>query len=78
MCEVCHVLNIFCVKVRDGRDETGSFVGRYCGNRLPPVFRSSTSTVWLKMQSDISNHGSGFRAVWSVGEYFFQYMFMFK
>jgi len=59
----------FAAQVREGLDESGSFVGRFCGNVTPPIYTSTQNNLWIKFQSDISVGGSGFRATWDVGEF---------
>ncbi|XP_077993791.1 cubilin-like [Glandiceps talaboti] len=54
------------VEVRDGVDETGAFMGRYCGNSVPPPVTSSSNQLWIKFYSDGSVAGTGFRAEYFV------------
>uniref|UniRef100_A0A8C5PBH1 Cubilin n=1 Tax=Leptobrachium leishanense TaxID=445787 RepID=A0A8C5PBH1_9ANUR len=53
------------VEIREG-DETGSFLGRYCGSSLPSDITSVVGHVlWIKFVSDSSISSSGFTAIFS-------------
>uniref|UniRef100_A0A8C9S2M1 Neuropilin n=1 Tax=Scleropages formosus TaxID=113540 RepID=A0A8C9S2M1_SCLFO len=48
------------VEVRDGVDETGQLVGKYCGKIAPSPIVSSGSQLYIKFVSDYETHGAGF------------------
>ncbi|XP_053323004.1 cubilin [Spea bombifrons] len=53
------------LEVREG-NETGAFIGRYCGDSLPTNITSIVGHVlWIKFVSDATVSGSGFRATFS-------------
>ncbi|XP_072020163.1 LOW QUALITY PROTEIN: cubilin-like [Amphiura filiformis] len=55
------------LEVRDGFDASAPFVGRYChSDSIPPPFRSSGNTLWLKFSSDGSVSEGGFRATYAT------------
>uniref|UniRef100_A0AAR2L0Z9 Neuropilin n=1 Tax=Pygocentrus nattereri TaxID=42514 RepID=A0AAR2L0Z9_PYGNA len=48
------------VEVRDGVDETGQLVGKYCGKIAPSPVVSSGNQLFIKFVSDYETHGAGF------------------
>ena len=54
------------LKVRDGPEETAPLVAKHCGHQLPPAFTSTSNDLWMKLKSDSTQSGSGFRATYTV------------
>ncbi|XP_063062518.1 neuropilin-1a [Engraulis encrasicolus] len=48
------------VEVRDGVDESGQLVGKYCGKIAPSPVVSSGNQLYIKFVSDYETHGAGF------------------
>lgn len=48
------------VVVRDGTDESGQLVGKYCGKIAPSPVVSSGNQLFIKFVSDYETHGAGF------------------
>ncbi|KAG9337448.1 hypothetical protein JZ751_028740 [Albula glossodonta] len=48
------------VEVRDGVDENGQLVGKYCGKIAPSPVVSSGNQLYIKFVSDYETHGAGF------------------
>uniref|UniRef100_A0A8C6PHQ8 Neuropilin n=1 Tax=Nothobranchius furzeri TaxID=105023 RepID=A0A8C6PHQ8_NOTFU len=48
------------VEVRDGVDENGQLVGKYCGKIAPSPVISSGNQLFIKFVSDYETHGAGF------------------
>ncbi|KAG7266579.1 hypothetical protein CRUP_032104 [Coryphaenoides rupestris] len=48
------------LEVRDGVDETGQLVGKYCGKIAPSPVISSGNQLVIKFVSDYETHGAGF------------------
>uniref|UniRef100_A0A3Q2WA52 Neuropilin n=1 Tax=Haplochromis burtoni TaxID=8153 RepID=A0A3Q2WA52_HAPBU len=48
------------VEVRDGTDESGQLVGKYCGKIAPSPVVSSGNQLFIKFVSDYETHGAGF------------------
>uniref|UniRef100_A0A8C5N751 Neuropilin n=1 Tax=Gouania willdenowi TaxID=441366 RepID=A0A8C5N751_GOUWI len=48
------------VEVRDGVDESGQLVGKYCGKIAPSPVVSSGNQLFIKFVSDYETHGAGF------------------
>ncbi|XP_076827511.1 neuropilin-1a isoform X1 [Brachyhypopomus gauderio] len=48
------------VEVRDGVDENGQLVGKYCGKIAPSPVVSSGHQLFIKFVSDYETHGAGF------------------
>uniref|UniRef100_A0A4W4F2Y9 Neuropilin n=1 Tax=Electrophorus electricus TaxID=8005 RepID=A0A4W4F2Y9_ELEEL len=48
------------VEVRDGVDESGQLVGKYCGKIAPSPVVSSGHQLFIKFVSDYETHGAGF------------------
>ncbi|CAL8322748.1 unnamed protein product [Boreogadus saida] len=48
------------VEVRDGVDESGQLVGKYCGKIAPSPVISSGNQLFIKFVSDYETHGAGF------------------
>uniref|UniRef100_A0A673JPD9 Neuropilin n=1 Tax=Sinocyclocheilus rhinocerous TaxID=307959 RepID=A0A673JPD9_9TELE len=48
------------VEVRDGVDESGQLVGKYCGKIAPSPVVSSGNQLFIKFASDYETHGAGF------------------
>uniref|UniRef100_A0A3Q2D2C7 Neuropilin n=1 Tax=Cyprinodon variegatus TaxID=28743 RepID=A0A3Q2D2C7_CYPVA len=48
------------VEVRDGVDESGQLVGKYCGKIAPSAVVSSGNQLFIKFVSDYETHGAGF------------------
>lgn len=53
------------VRVIDGISNTGSDIGTYCGNRIPPIIHSTTDVLTINFKSDGSLQGDGFLATYS-------------
>ena len=49
------------VEIREGIDETGSLIGRLCGEGTPGYIQSSVS-LWIRFKSDSSITMRGFMA----------------
>ncbi|KAM9488336.1 neuropilin-1a isoform 2-T2 [Clarias gariepinus] len=54
------------VEVRDGVDETGQLVGKYCGKIAPSPVVSSGNQLFIKFVSDYETHGAGFSIRYEV------------
>lgn len=50
------------VEVRDGSSAKSRLIGKYCGNKLPPILASTSNRMYIRFVSDGSNHGRGFSA----------------
>lgn len=48
------------VEVRDGVDESGQLIGKYCGKIAPSPVVSSGNELFIKFVSDYETHGAGF------------------
>lgn len=48
------------MEVRDGVDENGQLVGKYCGKIAPSPVVSSGNQLFIKFVSDYETHGAGF------------------
>ena len=48
------------MEVRDGVDESGQLVGKYCGKIAPSPVISSGNQLYIKFVSDYETHGAGF------------------
>lgn len=48
------------VEVRDGIDESGQLVGKFCGKIAPSPVVSSGNQLFIKFVSDYETHGAGF------------------
>ncbi|XP_023661755.1 neuropilin-1a isoform X1 [Paramormyrops kingsleyae] len=48
------------VEVRDGADESGQLVGKYCGKIAPSPIVSAGNQLYIKFVSDYETHGAGF------------------
>lgn len=48
------------MEVRDGVDESGQLVGKYCGKIAPSPVVSSGNQLFIKFVSDYETHGAGF------------------
>uniref|UniRef100_A0A3P8VW26 Neuropilin n=1 Tax=Cynoglossus semilaevis TaxID=244447 RepID=A0A3P8VW26_CYNSE len=48
------------VEVRDGVDESGQLVGKYCGKIAPSPVVSSGNQLFIKFVTDYETHGAGF------------------
>lgn len=46
--------------MRDGIDESGQLVGKYCGKIAPSPVVSSGNQLFIKFVSDYETHGAGF------------------
>lgn len=60
------------VEVRDGVDESGQLVGKYCGKIAPSPVVSSGNQLFIKFVSDYETHGAGFSIryeIFKTGEY---------
>lgn len=55
------------VEVRDGDSPDSPFIGKYCGDQLPPTLVSSGNTLLIKFNTDHSKQWAGFSAVYSKG-----------
>lgn len=51
--------------IYDGVDTNSTKIGTYCGTRMPPAMVSTLNHIHLVFQTDSSNSGPGFRAVYS-------------
>uniref|UniRef100_A0A8C7N506 Neuropilin n=1 Tax=Oncorhynchus kisutch TaxID=8019 RepID=A0A8C7N506_ONCKI len=54
------------VEVRDGVDENGQLVGKYCGKIAPSPVVSSGNQLYIKFVSDYETHGAGFSIRYEV------------
>ncbi|KAM6953811.1 LOW QUALITY PROTEIN: neuropilin-1a [Aplochiton taeniatus] len=54
------------VEVRDGVDEAGQLVGKYCGKIAPSPVVSSGNQLFIKFVSDYETHGAGFSIRYEV------------
>uniref|UniRef100_A0A6Q2ZFB4 Neuropilin n=1 Tax=Esox lucius TaxID=8010 RepID=A0A6Q2ZFB4_ESOLU len=54
------------VEVRDGVDESGQLVGKYCGKIAPSPVVSSGNQLFIKFVSDYETHGAGFSIRYEV------------
>uniref|UniRef100_A0A8L0DV69 Neuropilin n=1 Tax=Oncorhynchus mykiss TaxID=8022 RepID=A0A8L0DV69_ONCMY len=54
------------VEVRDGVDESGQLVGKYCGKIAPSPVVSSGYQLYIKFVSDYETHGAGFSIRYEV------------
>ena len=54
------------VEVRDGVDENGQLVGKYCGKIAPSPVVSSGYQLYIKFVSDYETHGAGFSIRYEV------------
>ena len=41
-------------------------IGRFCGNKAPPLISTSAQEVWVKFQSDSTVQKKGFKAKYSL------------
>ena len=41
-------------------------LGRFCGNKTPPLISTAAREVWVKFHSDGTVHKSGFKATYSL------------
>lgn len=51
------------VEVRDGDDMDSRLIGVFCGNKVPPILRSTTNKMFIKFVSDNSGENAGFSAM---------------
>ncbi|XP_067930809.1 cubilin-like [Watersipora subatra] len=54
------------LEVHDGVDDTAPSFGKLCGTELPGTIISTTNNLYLRLHTDASVSGSGFRAMWTV------------
>ncbi|WAR06690.1 CUBN-like protein, partial [Mya arenaria] len=54
------------VEVRDGSNENGALMGRFCGDSMPVPMTTSGNVLYVKFVSDSSVTRAGFRATWKV------------
>lgn len=54
------------MEVRDGVDENGQLVGKYCGKIAPSPVVSSGNQLYIKFVSDYETHGAGFSIRYEV------------
>lgn len=52
--------------MRDGVDESGQLVGKYCGKIAPSPVVSSGNQLFIKFVSDYETHGAGFSIRYEV------------
>lgn len=52
--------------MRDGIDESGQLVGKYCGKIAPSPVVSSGNQLFIKFVSDYETHGAGFSIRYEV------------
>ncbi|XP_013419331.1 uncharacterized protein LOC106180015 [Lingula anatina] len=50
------------VEVRDGHDSNAAIIGKYCGDVMIPLIRSSSNKLWVKFVSDGDTTSEGFAA----------------
>lgn len=50
------------LEIRDGHNANSPLIGKYCGYRIPPDFRSSSNKLMVKFVSDSSVQKAGFSA----------------
>lgn len=53
------------VDVFDGVSNGRSHIGKYCGNRIPPIIHSTTDALTVEFKSDGSLQGDGFSGKYS-------------
>lgn len=58
-----------CDQVYDGTNANSTELMRHCGNSLPSpsIYRSSGQYMYVKMRSDVSLSGRGFKAQYVTG-----------
>ncbi|XP_035228311.1 tolloid-like protein 1 [Stegodyphus dumicola] len=54
------------VEIFDGEDDNSKPMGKYCGNKVPPEFFSSTDTLMVRFRSDDTIHAKGFSAAYTA------------
>ncbi|CAG2110474.1 unnamed protein product [Medioppia subpectinata] len=54
------------VEVYDGYDDSAHNLGRYCGNKIPPDFLSTSEALLLRFRSDDTIHNKGFAVSYSA------------
>ncbi|ODM98815.1 Cubilin [Orchesella cincta] len=55
------------LEIRNGRFSTSPLIGKYCGNRPPPLrIPSFSNSLYLKFRSDTSHVRSGFHIIWDA------------
>ena len=52
------------LELRDGPFGYSPLLGRYCGERHPPMLESSSRFLWIRFKSDDSIQYKGFTAVY--------------
>ncbi|KAK2852327.1 hypothetical protein Q7C36_007528 [Tachysurus vachellii] len=54
------------VVIYDGVHDTATKYGPYCGDKLPPVIKTTRSRLVMRFHADFFQEGKGFRAYWST------------
>lgn len=52
------------LEIRDGDQGYSPLIGKYCGNKFPPIITSSGRSLWLRFVSDGTIEYTGFKAVY--------------
>lgn len=53
------------LEVRDGDQGYAPLIGKYCGDKFPPIITSSGRSLWLRFSSDKTISYMGFKAVYT-------------
>lgn len=52
------------LEIRDGDQGYAPLIGKYCGDKFPPIITSSGRSLWLRFSSDKTISYTGFKAVY--------------
>lgn len=53
------------LEIRDGDQGYAPLIGKYCGDKFPPIITSSGRSLWLRFSSDKTISYTGFKAVYT-------------
>jgi len=53
------------VEVYDGTSTTGNLLGRFTGNKIPPLLTANSGSMFVKFYSDLSVNDSGWSAIYT-------------
>ena len=53
-----------CVLGRNNNATSSSYVGKYCGDKFPPIITSSGRSLWMRFSTDCTIQYMGFKAVY--------------
>lgn len=53
------------VEIRDGATESSTLIGRFCGSNPPAEVTAQGTSLYIKLFSDESDTGAGFKASWT-------------